>query len=107
MRLGQISCALPARLASVARSAFPSRYQPEALFLIVGTGAHYSSTEPLLPLRDCFGFTFLDPRLKARVEAQRVVPENLPLQLVADVFTVDQVRDVLAEVALVALVRIV
>ena|GEM_PF-6826871 len=58
-------------------------------------------------LSNCFCFTLLDTRFEARIETQGVVPENFTLQFVADIFAVNQIRNVLAEVALIPFVRVV
>ena len=46
-----------------------------------------------------------DPVSQARIKAQRIVPENLSLDFVTDIFSIDQVGDIVAEIALVALMR--
>src|SRR4030095_7476803 len=48
-----------------------------------------------------------NPISQARIKAQRVVPEYFPLELVTDVLSIDQVGDIVAEVALIALMGIV
>src|SRR6516165_1466928 len=53
------------------------------------------------------GFPCFDAISQAGIEAQWIIPENLSLNFVSDIFSVDQVRDVVAEIALVALVRVV
>src|SRR6266545_1150291 len=54
-----------------------------------------------------FLFPFLDSFSQPWVKAQRVVPEDFSFELVADVFAGDQVRNVLTEVPLVALMGII
>src|SRR4030095_16214083 len=54
-----------------------------------------------------FGFVFFNSRSQARIKTQRVIPEDFALELIAHILPVDEVRNVVAEVALIALVRVV
>ena len=58
-------------------------------------------------LSNCSLVGLVDASFQARIKPQRVVPEDLALQLIADVFAIDQVGNVMAEVALVAFVGVV
>src|SRR5262249_32322387 len=51
--------------------------------------------------------TGFHPVSQARIEAQRIVPEYFALELVTDILAIDQVRNILAEVALIALMGII
>src|SRR5580765_5069262 len=42
-----------------------------------------------------------NPVSQARIKAQRVVPEYFALELVADVFSIDQFGDIVTEVAMI------
>src|ERR1043166_226921 len=42
-----------------------------------------------------------------RIKSDRVVPENLPLQVIRDILAIEQIRYVVAEIALITLVRVI